>query len=174
MVFFDYQHGRSQKRPVKLLKNFKGYLQTDGYVVYNLISKSKDITHLNFMAHARRKFEKALAYDKQRATYAMEMFQKLYAIEARARKDDFSAKERYELRLNEALPVLNELRKWIVQTYKEAVPKSPIGQATAYCMPRWDNLLNYLHDGSLEIDNNRAENDIRPIAGQKELPVCRK
>tara|TARA_R110002050_G_C8908479_1_gene510617 strand:+ start:882 stop:1898 length:1017 start_codon:yes stop_codon:yes gene_type:complete len=53
-VFFDYQHGRSQKRPAELLKGFKGYLQTDGYVVYDLISRSKDITHLNCMAHARR------------------------------------------------------------------------------------------------------------------------
>jgi len=163
-VFFDYQHGRSQKRPAELLKGFKGYLQTDGYVVYDLISKSKDITHLNCMAHARRKFEKALDYDKKRAEYAMEMFQKLYAIEARAREDELSATQRYELRLSEALPVLNELGKWIVQTYKEVIPKSPVGQAVAYCLPRWDNLLNYLHDGSLEIDNNRAENAIRPIA----------
>lgn len=164
MVFFDYQHGRSQKQPVKLLKNFKGYLQTDGYVVYDLISKSKDITHLNCMAHARRKFEKALAYDKQRAEYAMGKFQQLYAIEARAREDNLSTEQRYELRLNEALPILNELGKWIVDTYKEVMPKSPMGQAVAYCMPRWDNLLNYLNDGSLEIDNNWAENAIRPIA----------
>lgn len=163
-VFFDYQHGRSQKRPAKLLKGFKGYLQTDGYVVYNLIAKSKDITHLNCMAHARRKFEKALAYDKERAGYAMDRFQKLYAIEARAREGDLPAKQRYGLRLDEALPILNELGKWMVQTYKEVLPKSPIGQAVAYCMPRWDNLMNYLLDGSLEIDNNWAENAVRPIA----------
>lgn len=163
-VFFDYQHGRSQKRPAELLKGFKGYLQTDGYVVYDLISKSKDITHLNCMSHARRKFEKALAYDKKRAEYAMGMFQKLYAIEARAREDDLPSEKRYELRLNQALPILNELGKWMIKTYKETMPKSPIGQAVAYCLPRWDNLLNYLHDGSLEIDNNWAENAIRPIA----------
>lgn len=38
-----------------------------------------------------------------------------------------------------------------------------MGKATAYCIPRWDNLIAYLHDGSLEIDNNLAENAIRPI-----------
>jgi hypothetical protein len=116
------------------------------------------------MSHARRKFEKALAYDKKRAEYAMGMFQKLYAIEARAREDDLPSEKRYELRLNQALPILNELGKWMIKTYKETMPKSPIGQAVAYCLPRWDNLLNYLHDGSLEIDNNWAENAIRPIA----------
>ena len=112
----------------------------------------------------RRKFEKALGYDNERAEYAMGMVQKLYAIESMAKKEKLSASERYELRLDEALPILNELGKWIVQIYKKVMPKSPIGQAVAYCMPRWNNLLNYLNDGTLEIDNNHAENAIRPIA----------
>ena len=163
-VLFDYQHGRSREGPSRLLKNFNGYLQTDGYAVYDIISKKKSITHLSCMAHARRGFEKALPYDKEKAGHAMDMFQKLYAIEAKARDENFSAKERYELRLEQALPILNELGKWMVETYKSSLPKSPIGKAVAYCLPRWDNLTNYLHDGSLEIDNNLAENAIRPIA----------
>ena len=163
-VLFDYQHGRSREGPSILLKNFSGYLQTDGYSVYDIISKKKSITHLSCMAHARRGFEKALLYDKEKAGYAMDMFQKLYAIEQKARNENLSAKGRYELRLEQALPLLNELGKWIVETYKSSLPKSPIGKATAYCIPRWDNLTNYLHDGMLEIDNNLAENAIRPIA----------
>jgi transposase len=163
-VLFDYRHGRSREGPSKLLKNFNGYLQTDGYVVYDFIGKRKNITHLNCMAHARRGFEKALPYDKEKAGHAMDMFQKLYAIEAKAREENFSAEQRYGLRLEQSLPLLNELSKWMVETYKSSLPKSPIGKAVAYCIPRWDNLVNYLHDGSLEIDNNLAENSIRPIA----------
>lgn len=163
-VLFDYQHGRSREGPSKLLKNFSGYLQTDGYTVYDIISKKKSITHLSCMAHARRGFEKALPYDKEKAGYAMDLFQKLYAIEQKAREEKFSPEKRYGLRLAQALPILNELSKWMVETYKTSLPKSPIGKAVAYCLPRWDNLINYLHDGSLEIDNNLAENAIRPIA----------
>jgi transposase len=164
-VLFDYQHGRSREGPSVLLKNFKGYLQSDGYNVYGLIvGKRKDITHLNCMAHARRGFEKALPYSKEGAGYAMGMFQGLYAVEAKAREGDLSPKQRHGLRLDQSLPLLNELGKWIVETYKTALPKSPLGKAVAYCIPRWDNLTNYLHDGSLEIDNNLAENAIRPIA----------
>jgi len=164
MVLFDYQHGRSREGPSRLLKNFSGYLQTDGYTVYDLIGQRKSITHLNCMAHARRGFEKALPYEQEQAEYAMEMFQKLYAIEREARDGDLSTQQRYELRLDKALPIINKLGKWIVETYKTVLPKSPIGKALAYCIPRWDNLTNYLHDGSLEIDNNLAENAIRPIA----------
>jgi len=163
-VLFDYNTGRSREGPVKLLRDFKGYLQTDGYKVYELFARRKDITLVICMAHARRGFEKALPYDEKRAEYAMGMFQRLYATEQKAREQDLSAEQRHTLRLDEALPVMNELGKWIVETYKTSEPKSPLGKATNYCIERWDNLLAYLKDGSLEIDNNLAENAIRPIA----------
>ena len=126
------------------------------------------------MAHARRGFEKALDYDKARAEYAMDMFQKIYDIEGKPGRRSCHPEQRHALRLDEALPVLNELGKWIVETYKTVLPKSPMGKAMAYCIPRWDKLMNYLKDGSLEIDNNLAENAIRPIAlGRKNYLVCR-
>lgn len=164
MVLFDYRDGRSREGPQQLLKNFTGYLQTDGYGVYDLFANHKSITHLNCMAHARRGFEKALDYDKPNAEYAMEMFQELYAKERKARKESLTPEQRHKLRLDESLPILNEFGKWMVSTYKNVLPKSPTGKAIAYCVPRWDNLMNYLKDGSLEIDNNLAENAIRPIA----------
>jgi len=53
-VLFDYRDGRSREGPRELLKNFRGYLQTDGYAVYDYFDKNKEITQLNCMAHARR------------------------------------------------------------------------------------------------------------------------
>jgi transposase len=163
-VLFDYRDGRSRAGPTQLLKNFKGYLQTDGYKVYDVFDRNADIVQLNCMAHARRGFDKALPYDNKNASYALTMFQKLYEIERRAREEGISPAERHALRLEEALPILNELGKWIANTYKTVLPKSPLGKALAYCIPRWDKLMAYLNDGMLEIDNNLAENSIRPIA----------
>ena len=34
LVLFDYREGRGREGPTECLKDFKGYLQTDGYVVY--------------------------------------------------------------------------------------------------------------------------------------------
>ena len=163
-VLFDYRNGRSREGPVKLLKNFSGYLQTDGYKVYDLFAEREDITQLNCVAHARRGFEQALDYDKANAEYAMEMFQKIYAIEREARQQNMSPELRHDLRLKQALPLWNELGRWMAETYKTVLPKSPMGKAMTYCIPRWDNLMNYLMDGSLEIDNNLTENAIRPVA----------
>ena len=163
-VFFDYNKGRSREGPAKLLRNLKGYLQTDGYKVYDYFENNKEITHLNCMAHACRGFEKALGYDKEKAEYALGMFQKLYDTERQAKENNLSPNQRHELRLDKSLPVLNELGKWIAKTYKTVLPKSPIGLSTTYCISRRDKLMNYLLDGSLEIDNNLAENANRPIA----------
>lgn len=164
MVLFDYQEGRGREGPRKLLSDFKGYLQTDGYIVYDWFGKQKDITLLSCMAHARRMFEKALSDDQKRAGYAMTEIQKLYQVERRAREQKLSPEERHELRLDESLPILNELGKWLAAQVRTTTPKSPFGKALIYSVSRWDNLMNYLKDGYLEIDNNLVENAIRPTA----------
>ncbi len=163
-VFYDYQQGRGREGPTKLLENFTGYLQTDGYSVYEMFAKRPGITHVACMAHARRKFEQALDYDAVKAGWVMGKIQELYAIEREARNASLSPAQRKELRLDRSLPIMNELGKKIAEMNKTAIPKSPMGVALNYAIRRWDNLLNYLYDGSLEIDNNWVENAIRPNA----------
>ncbi len=163
-VFFDYRKARSREGPKALLEHFSGYLQTDGYKAYDWFATQKDITLLSCMAHTRRYFEQALDNDKPKAEYVLTHIQKLYAIERKAREENLSMEQRHALRLDEALPILNELGKYIAQHNKHLLPKSAIGKAFNYAIERWDNLLNYLHDGSLEIDNNLVENAIRPNA----------
>lgn len=163
-VFYDYQPGRGREGPMKLLKNFMGYLQTDGYNVYEMFASQPGITHVGCMAHARRYFEKALSYDADKAGMIMLKIQNLYAIERKAREESLSLEQRKGLRLSESLPVMNELGKLIATMRKTAIPKSPMGIALDYTIKRWDTLLSYLYDGSLEIDNNWVENAIRPNA----------
>lgn len=161
-VLFDYSPTRGQLAPLPILGNFKGYLQTDGYVVYEKYARSKDITHLACWAHSRREFEKSLDNDKPRAEKALKLIQKLYAVERIARDGQLDTLAIKELRLKESLPVINEMGKWIFQEIKNTLPKSQIGKAMAYAYSRWDALSAYLYDGSLHIDNNPIENAIRP------------
>jgi transposase len=161
-LFFDYREGRSHEGPMQLLKDFKGYLQTDGYSVYDMFAKQPGITHVACMAHARREFEKALAYDALKAGTIMKKIQELYAVERKAREGNLTHTQRKELRLEESLELMNELGKMIVEMRKTAIPMSPMGKALNYSINRWDSLLNYLSDGALEIDNNWIENAIRP------------
>jgi len=132
VVFFDYRKGRSREGPKEMLKDFQGYLQTDGYSAYNWFKDKEGITMLSCMAHTRRYFEQALDNDHARAEYALRMIQQLYAIERETK--DLSAKERHEIRLEKSLPIINQLGKWIAQEHKKVIPKSAIGKAFGYAV----------------------------------------
>ena len=147
-----------------MLANFSGYLQSDGYAVYEKIGQRQQITAVACWAHARREFERALDNDKMKASKALNLIQQLYAVERKAKEQALSPEQVKVLRLDEALPVINELGKWIFVEVKNTLPKSQIGKAMRYAMDRWDKLSTYLQDGSLHIDNNAIENAIRPIA----------
>src|SRR5690606_18181206 len=163
-VLFDYSPTRGSSAPLPLLANFKGYLQSDGYIVYQKYGEKKSVTHLGCWAHARREFERALENDKPRAEKALLLIQQLYAVERQVKQEERSADMIKELRLEKSLPVINEMGKWIFQEIKNTLPKSQIGKAMAYAYARWDALSAYLYDGNLQIDNNLVENAIRPIA----------
>lgn len=164
LVLFDYREGRGREGPHEILKNFKGYLQTDGYAVYEDFERKSGITLFNCMAHARRKFDEAKDNDLAIASYALTEIQKLYAIERQAREENLSPAERYSLRQEKSLPVLSELKNWMLENYKAVLPKSTIGQALRYSLERFDKLMLYTANGKLEIDNNLIENAIRPVA----------
>lgn len=164
LVVFDYQPGRGREGPSEMLKGFKGHVQTDGYSGYHFLDKEKDVTLFHCWAHARRKFYDALQNDKARAEHALEQIQLLYAIERTAREQSLDAEQVLELRLQKAVPILNDLHAWMKQTYMEATPQSVIGKAVAYSLKLWDGLITYTTDGKLNIDNNPVENAIRPVA----------
>jgi transposase len=164
LVLMDYQPSRGAVATKEMLDNFKGYLQSDGYAVYEKIGLRKAVTPLACWAHARREFERAQDNDKIRATRALTLIQALYLVERKAREEQLSTEQIKQLRLDESLPVINELGKWLFHEVKNTLPKSQIGKAMRYTMERWDKLSEYLNDGSLHIDNNAIENAIRPIA----------
>ncbi|OQP42619.1 hypothetical protein A4D02_13725 [Niastella koreensis] len=62
---------------MQILENFKGYLQTDGYVTYDVLDKGPIVILTHCMAHGRRMFNEALDNDNDRASYALNEIQKL-------------------------------------------------------------------------------------------------
>lgn len=164
LVLFDYRSGRGREGPDDILKDFKGYLQTDGYVAYDDFDKREGITLMHCMAHARRKFSDALTNDKDRAEYALSLLQQLYAIERRIKQEALRAEDALQLRQQQAVPILQTWKQWMTAEYAKVLPKSLIGQAIGYCLPRWEKLGVYTTNALLHIDNNPVENAIRPVA----------
>jgi len=164
LVCFDYRKGRGREGPEEFLGSFRGMLQTDGYVAYDIYEKKEGITLFGCMAHARRKFEKAKENDTKRAEYVLERMQQLYMIEREAREKGSSFEQRKELREEQSLPILQEMEKWMKEQLPIVLPKSAIGQAIAYSLGLWPRLTRYIQHGQVEIDNNLVENSIRPVA----------
>jgi transposase len=164
LVLFDYRKTRARVGPDEILKDFSGYLQTDGYNAYNHFEKQSNITLLACMAHARRGFDKAKDNDLARAEKALGQFQDLYAIERDAREQGLSAEAIKVLRQEKALPVLTEMETWLRDEIYQVVPQSGIGKAMAYTLRLWPRLIRYIDDGRFRIDNNLIENSIRPVA----------
>lgn len=125
------------------------------------------------LAHIRRHYEVAKEENKALAEYVLAKIQKLYRIEQVADAEEISPETRMSRRLEQVLPILDELEKWMEETYPKVLPKSRMGQAIAYAYTLWSRMRNYLKDGRLKIDNNLAENAIRPIAlSRKNFLFC--
>jgi len=173
VVLYDYDPGRSAEVPKRLLGDFKGYLQADGYDGYNAVVAANGLTRLGCMAHARRKFTdaiKAQGRNRKRgqAHRGLALIRKLYRIEKQARQLKLKSQDRYGHRQKHALPVIIEMRTWLEDALPQVPPSSATGQALNYLHNEWDRLVRYLDDGRLEIDNNLAENAIRPfVVGRK-------
>lgn len=167
-VIFDYQKGRGREGPSEMLKDFKGYLQTDGLEVYELFAADKvHIILLCCWAHARRYFEKARDLAKK-ATPELEHplleIQKLYAIERHCKEMGFDYAQIAAYRQQHATPILDALHQWMKQQRIKwgNINKLPFVEALDYSLKRWDKLCVYLKDGRLGIDNNPIENSVRP------------
>lgn len=163
--------GRGAGVAKRLLDGFKGYLQTDGYDGYNAVVAGNQLIHVGCMAHARRRFSdavKAQGKNKKRgkAHRGLTLIQKLYRAEKQARK--MQPEKRYEHRQCYAKPILDEMKTWLENVLPQVPPTSVTGKALHYLHNEWHKLIGYLEDGRLEIDNNAAENAIRPfVVGRK-------
>ena len=103
-----------------------------------------------------------------KAHRGLALIQKQYRIEKQARRLTPEDRHGHRHRQRHARPILNELRSWLDKALPQVPPTSATGKALNYLHNEWHKLIRYLDDGRLEIDNNAAENAIRPfVPGRK-------
>ncbi len=174
LVYFHYDKGsRAQKVVLELLHDYKGAIQTDGYEAYSIYEQKKGILLLGCWAHARRKFEESLKEDKSGAEYALLQIGKLYQVETMADDQELDYPQRAELRSRLAYPIMVAFEKWIINYYPKVLPSGRMGRALKYTYSIFHRLSRYHLDGRYQLDNNMAENAIRPLAlGRKNYLFC--
>lgn len=175
IILYDYQKTRSGSCPKNFLKDFSGYLQTDGYSGYNSVCNAK---RLYCLAHIRRKYHEIIinlneeALKKSRAIIGFNFCEQLYKIEKELR-EKYSDKENFyekrkEIRNKETKVILEGFEKYVKVELENSLPKSPLGKVLEYTQKFLPKMKLILEDGSLEIDNNAAERAIKPfVIGRK-------
>ncbi len=124
-------------------------------------------------AHARRKFDEAIkarAKGKQaktgKAYKGLSLINKLYQLERQLK--DLMPEARQTQRLENSAPIIAELQQWLEKSLPQVPPQSLTGKALNYLNNQWPKLIRYLDDGRIPMDNNPAENAIRPfVMGRK-------
>ncbi len=176
-VIFHYEMGSRAGSVIESLASqyrFKGYLQCDGFAGYETAFKTNpDVRLVNCMAHIRRDFEHALGENKKEAEYGLAQIQYMYRIEHCCDKAGLSFDGRKAKRRELTRPIMEAMKTWMETEGIKYSPQSLIGKAVSYAYTRWDNMMRCLEDGRLLLDNNLAENAIRPITlGRKNYLFC--
>ena len=166
-IFFHFTENWKNENAIKLLKPFKGNLQSDGYSGYKKVGRRPDVILLGCLAHSRRKYVEAAKIGNKKAESFVLLFNVLYRIEhdIAAMPDTVSDEDKLALRQKRANRVFKRLFKKISQTH--AIPKSPLGRAITYTKNHKEILQNYLSELRFKPDNNLAERNIRPVTLSK-------
>ncbi|WP_416233086.1 IS66 family transposase [Castellaniella sp.] len=161
-VVYDFTEGRAGAHAREFFGDWAGSLVCDDYVGYKACFTA-GITEVGCMAHARRKFfDLHAASQSPVAAQALEYIGSLYAIEREAR--DLAPDARLARRHQAARPLADKYHEWMLAQRSRVPDGSGTARALDYSLKRWVALTRYLDDGMLPIDNNRIEQQIRPIA----------
>jgi len=163
-VFFEFAEGKHGTAPAKTLEQYQGILQTDGASNFGGVPARADITHLNCWAHARRYFVKAEEDDAPGAPEYVDAIDRLFRRERIIRRFGLEPESALELRRRFSLPEVDALfERARAYARDERMVKLPMPKAVKYLLGRTDELREcFLHAPS-RIDNNLAENALRPI-----------
>jgi transposase len=177
-VVYQYHPTRNGQVPLDFLGDYRGYVQSDAFAGYEHIGRKDGIVHLGCWAHTRRNFVDVVKARKKNrgdktptkgfADEALDFIGNLYAIERRAKNQNLSYDQIYQFRQQESKPILEQFKCWLDANQGLTPPKGLLGKAIRYALNNWKKLIVYIEDGRLKMDNNIAENAIRPfVLGRK-------
>ena len=173
IVCYDFKPGRKAEYPKEFLKGFTGKLHVDGYSGYeSVVADEPGRDMCSCLTHIRRNFVIALRVNTKNAeTKIIERligllddaftFEREYEEHAGERNPEEVRKMRQE----KTKPVLEKFFEICkrVQASNIVLPQGRLAKAINYALERENEAKTFLDDGNCDIDNNTAENHIRPF-----------
>jgi transposase len=169
-IVYAYMPGRGGMWAAKLLGDYRGILQVDGYEAYRQFGKADrpggPATLAYCWAHVRRGFFDAAKGDGAPiAEEALRRIAALYEIERDIRGQSPDA--RHTARQERAKPLIEAMRVWLEDKKRRMFSGSPTLAAINYAQNHWAGLIRFLDDGRIDLDNNPVERSMRTMALQR-------
>ena len=176
-VVYRYHPGRGGKYARGDLAGFAGWLQSDGYQVYQSLATlfGERVRHCACLSHVRRKFVEIIRANRKAAGFStivatatalVARIGGLYAIERQLKESQASETTRQQVRAGRSLPLFDQLMSELntAALDENLLPGGALSKACRYALNLRAQLRRSLENGVTEIDNNRCEQSIRPIA----------
>lgn len=168
IVLYDWQDSRRSDHPREFLKTFSGTVVTDGYQVYHKLEKEReDLKVAGCWIHARRPFAdfiKSVGLTAAKGSIAQEAYDMITEmLRIDNTFDDLPVSDRKKQRQLILSEKVDAYFTWIKQKYTQVTPNGSIGKALAYSINQEKYLRVFLTNGNIPMDNNYAEQAIRPF-----------
>lgn len=168
VVLFDYQPTRRTDHPKEFLKDYSGFLVTDGCQVYHSLEKQrKNLKVAGCWVHAKRKFAdivKASGNNGIEKTIAIEATKRISDLFHRDNKlNDLTRTQRKHQRQLVLKPRVDDFFAWAKAVINDLPAKSETAMSLQYCINQEKFLRVFLSNGDVPMDNNLAEQAIRPF-----------
>lgn len=158
IVLFQGALSRARSVLEEFVKNFTGTIICDGYSAYD---KIPGVAFANCWAHVRRYWLKT---NSKNGKIGVDFCDELYRLEREFKH--LSPSKRRKRRQKHSKPIVDAFLKWVEES--PFYGNNAIGKAATYTLKLAEGLRAYLCDGRIEMDNNPAENAIRPsVIGRK-------
>lgn len=168
---FRYTRGRGTEDVASILRSDDSgqgpqVLVGDGYSANQAGARKAglEVEFAGCWAHLLRKFRDALPEAPKSMGLFMQDISKLYTVEAQARAEGLDPEGRLELRRRESLPVAAQLLRLTSGWREHYSLGGAVSKAMTYARNQRHELLAFLRDGRVPIDNNACERGIRPVA----------
>jgi transposase len=158
---FDFTLNRGRDGPKYFLQDYNQVLLADAYGGYNGVVTGNGIIRAGCWAHLRRKVIEAEKTAPEIARQVIEMVRALYAVEKQAAT--LAAAKKLEMRQVQSVPVLAELRQKFLAWKEQLLPRHPMAEVISYALSRWQELNVFSFDGTVPIDNNLSEREMKRV-----------
>jgi len=155
---------RSTESAREVLREYDGYVLTDGYAAYESLQKQGGrFQQLHCWAHARRHLVEAEEFYPEEAKQGLDLIGELYSIERACKRGPPGDEQRRALRNERSRAVISRIHAWALEQQKRSLPKSHLGKAVSYIGKMWPGLIRFLDDPAIPLDNNGTERALRGV-----------